>query len=296
MAQASEITALAEGITCVRCNNPSPLTGPGTNTFLVGLAEIAVIDPGPDDPDHLDAILAAVPPDAKVTKVLVTHSHLDHSPNARPLSERTGAPVYAFGPDGSGRSTAMKTLASTVNLGGGEGRDTDFAPNITLADGEDVPQDGALIRAHWTPGHYGNHTAYQWGDVAFSGDLVMGWATTLISPPDGDVSDFIASCERLKSLSLRALHAAHGAPILDPAHRLQELIDHRRAREAEILTGLQAKPLTPADLAAAIYKNTPKHLWPAAQRNVFAHLIDLTHRGLVDSCGTFAANARFTLR
>ena len=290
-------TQIEDDLICMRCDNPSPLTGPGTNTFLLGQRDIAVIDPGPDDPIHLERILSAVPRGAQITKILVTHSHLDHSPNARPLADRTGAKVYGFGPDGAGRSKAMAALGDTANLGGGEGRDRDFTPDVRLANSEQIAHEGASLTALWTPGHYGNHMSFVWGTKVFTGDLVMAWATTLVSPPDGDVSDFIASCERLAAANYEIAYPAHGDPIPDPASRLSELVSHRRSREAEVLDTLRrVGPSSPRALTEAIYVETPSHLWPAAQRNVLAHLIDLTDRGLVQTSGAIGPNAEFTLR
>lgn len=287
---------LGDDIRCVRCDNPSPLTGPGTNTFLVGRREIAVIDPGPDDARHCLDILDAVPSGAQITKILVTHSHLDHSPNARALAAATGAPVLAYGADGTGRSAIMEELAQTSELGGGEGRDTIFAPTQHVLDGEEIAHDGAALIAHWTPGHYGNHLTFQWGDVGFSGDLVMAWATTLVSPPDGDVSAFLRSCERLQQLNLSAVLPAHGDRIETPNDRLCELISHRKAREAQVLQTLQRGPATAKTLTRAIYTEVPEHLWPAAERNVLAHLIDLYDRKVVVAADQFGAAAKFMLR
>lgn len=296
MSNTSPLTRLSPDVLCLRCNNPSPLTGPGTNTFLVGQKEIAVIDPGPDDLDHLDHILAAVPDGARVTKVLVTHSHLDHSPNARALGDRVDAPVYAYGADGTGRSDVMRDLGERADLGGGEGRDHRFVPDITLVDGQTIEHDGQLLTALHTPGHYGNHMAFEWGRSAFTGDLVMAWATTLVSPPDGDVSDFLASCRKLADAGLETLYAAHGQAINDPNQRLAELISHRTTRETEVLAALRDAPATPSALTERIYAQVPKHLWPAAQRNVLAHLIDLMARDMVKCEGPFGPDEKFTLR
>lgn len=288
-----QLTQIAADIRMVRCNNPSPLTGPGTNSFLIGRSEIAVIDPGPQDAAHMDALLAAVPEDGAITKILVTHSHLDHSPMARDLASATRAPVYAFGPDGSGRSEIMSQLPQ---VGGGEGRDTEFAPNHSLTDGQTLNHEHSVIHCHWTPGHYGNHMCFGWGSHAFTGDLVMSWATTLVSPPDGDLTDFLSSCEKMAALPYATYHPAHGAQIDKPKDRLRDLIAHRKSREAQVLSLLEKSPADPQTLTQAIYTDVTPELWPAAQRNVLAHLIDLTTRNIVSHTGPLTPDTIFHLR
>ncbi len=256
--------------------NPSPMTYRGTNTYLLGRTDIAVIDPGPAREPHLDAILAALAPGQRITHILVTHSHVDHSPLARPLSEATGAPILAFGPSGAGRSDIMTELAATGLADGGEGIDADFAPDQMLADGDTVAGNDWQVTALWTPGHLGNHLSFDAGDgVIFTGDLVMGWASSLVSPPDGDLTQFMASCRRLRERGASVFHSGHGAPITDPMGRLDWLITHRLGREAAILEALSKGPATTAELARMIYTDTPATLLPAAERNILAHLVDL---------------------
>ncbi len=271
------------------------MTYRGTNTYLVGTRGIAVIDPGPDDASHLRAILAALGPGQHVTHILITHAHRDHSPCARPLAAATGAPVLAFGDASTGRSAIMERLAADGMIRGGEGVDVNFAPDTCLDDGAFVTGDGWQIESIWTPGHFGNHLCFAWDDAIFTGDLVMGWASSLVSPPDGDAAQFVASCRRLKARGAHILHSGHGAPITDPAARLDWLIAHRAAREAAILDQLTHGPATAAGLAAAIYTDTPGRLIPAATRNVLAHLIDLSARGLVAPAGALKADSVFAL-
>ena len=285
---------LSPGLRRIVAPNPSPMTWRGTNTYLVGDTGLAVIDPGPDDPAHLQAILDAVGPGQHVSHILVTHAHLDHSPLARALSRVTGAPVHAFGDARSGRSAVMEMLADQGLAGGGEGVDAAFRPDVALADGEILQGDGWEIRAVWTPGHFGNHLSFVWGDIGFSGDLVMGWASSLVSPPDGDLTDFMASCDRLRAEGLRILHAGHGAPVTDPAGRIDWLTGHRRGREAAILAALEDGPADAGTLTRAIYTDTPAALLPAAERNVFAHLVDLVGKNLVAPKGTLSAKAVFS--
>ena len=171
-----------EALRVITADNPSPLTGPGTNTFLLGRASIAVIDPGPDLPAHRAAILAAAGP-GRISHILVTHAHLDHSGGARALAQATGAPILGFGPPEAGRSALMQRLARDGGLEGGEGLDHGFNPDIRLTDGQSVETDEWVLTALHTPGHFAGHLSFQWGNQILCGDVVMGWATTVISPP-----------------------------------------------------------------------------------------------------------------
>jgi glyoxylase-like metal-dependent hydrolase (beta-lactamase superfamily II) len=271
------------------------MTYRGTNTYLLGTRGLAVIDPGPENDAHLGAILAAVRPGQRITHIFVTHSHVDHSPLSRALSRETGAPVLAFGDWQAGRSPVMQRLAEAGLAGGGEGVDAAFHPDITLADGTVTEGDGWALRTIHTPGHYGNHVSFAWGDALFCGDHVMGWASSLVSPPDGDLTDFMASCARLRAGDWRVFHSGHGAPIDDPAARLDWLIAHRNAREAEILAALADGPATAYDLARRIYTEVPKALIGAATRNVFAHLVDLEGKRKVSAKPELSADADFLL-
>ncbi len=286
---------LEPGLRRVLCPNPSPMTYRGTNTYLLGTRGLAVIDPGPENATHLEAILAAVGPGQRITHIFVTHSHLDHSPLSRALARETGAPVLAYGDWQAGRSDVMQALAAEGLAGGGEGVDAAFHPDILVADGETVAGEDWALKAIHTPGHYGNHLSFQWGDTLFCGDHVMGWATSLVSPPDGDLSDFMASCARLQRSTWRVFHPGHGAPIDAPAERLAWLVDHRMGREAEILEALRAGPATAHALATRIYTEIPSALIGAATRNVFAHLVDLTGKRKVAPERKLAADATFHL-
>ena len=279
----------------VLANNPSPMTYRGTNTYLLGKGDIAVIDPGPNTAEHLAAILAALEPDEAITHIFVTHSHIDHSPLAADLSKATGAPVLAFGDSLAGQSEIMRHLALNGLAGGGEGVDPDFAPDILLQDGETVSGASWALTAHHTPGHFGNHLSFEWDDALFSGDLVMGWASSLVSPPYGDLSDFMASCTRLAAQSWRVFHAGHWAPVTNPAERLAWLISHRQSREAQILAALRDGPATAKSLTAQIYSDTPAALLPAAERNVFAHLVDLKQKSQIAALPSLNITAQFSL-
>lgn len=259
--------------------NPSALTGPGTNSFLLGTRQVAVIDPGPDIPSHLDAIVAAAGGADRISHILVTHAHLDHSGGVRRLARMTGAPVLAFGDAAAGRSALMARLAGQ-GLQGGEGVDRDFAPDIVLADGAVVETDEWTLKAIHTPGHMGNHLSFACGDTIFCGDVVMAWSTTLISPPEGDLADFFRSLDRLAAREARRLVPAHGPAVTDVPARLAYLAAHRRARSGQIMAALQQAPGDAAALAARIY-DVPAELLPAAARNVLAHLVALHELGAV---------------
>ncbi|KEJ97673.1 Glyoxylase, beta-lactamase superfamily II [Pseudosulfitobacter pseudonitzschiae] len=284
---------LEPGLRRIVAPNPSPMTYRGTNTYLLGTRGLAVIDPGPEDQAHLEAILSAVGPDQRITHIIVTHTHLDHSPLARPLAERTGAPVLAFGGPHAGRSAVMEELARGESVGGGEGIDTKFVCDIEVPDGTRIDGDGWTLDAIHTPGHIGNHLCLGWGDACLTADHVMGWATSLVSPPDGDLTDFMASCARLQARDWRVFYPGHGAPVTKPAARLDWLVDHRLSREASILHHLSQGPATAAALAAAIYTETPPALQGAATRNVLAHLVDLTGKGRAAPVGKLTATATF---
>lgn len=286
---------LEPGLRRILAPNPSAMTFRGTNTYLLGTRGLAVIDPGPDSADHLEAILGALGPDQHVSHIVVTHAHLDHSPLATPLAKRTGAPVLAFGRFDAGRSAVMQRLAAEGLVGGGEGVDSDFSPDILLTDGSEIKGDGWQLRALHTPGHMANHLCFDWQGRLFSGDLVMGWATSLVSPPDGDLTAFMASLRRLGTEAWHSFLPGHGAPILRPAARLSGLLAHREGREAEILSALRSGPDTASGLAARIYRDVPQQLLPAAERNVLSHLIDLTERSRVQPVSELSAGAHFRL-
>ena len=266
-------------IRLLRANNPSPLTGPGTNTWLLGRGEVVVVDPGPDLDSHLAGLLAMTKGE-RISHILITHAHLDHSALVPRLKAATGAEVLAYGPADSGRSAIMADLARE-GLTSPEGADPAFAPDRILTDGARLTLGPLQIEALHLPGHMGCHLGFALGEVLFSGDHVMAWSTSLVSPPDGDMTDYMASLYRLAARPWTRMLPGHGPEVVDPAARLSDLIRHRLAREAAIIATLSAHgPATPQALAARIYTDTPAHLLPAASRNVLAHLIDLTTRSL----------------
>ena len=281
------LVVLAPGIRRLRAANPSPMTGTGTNTYLLQTAAgTVVIDPGPLLADHLAAVLAALQPGLPVAAILISHPHLDHSALARPLTDATGAKVMAFGTATSGRSPLMQRLAAQGLTGGGEGVDTGFAPDIRLIDGQRLTFGAYSIEVLHCPGHFGGHLCFALDDVLFSADHVMGWATSLISPPDGDMGAYMASLGHLASRHWSRFLPGHGEPVEAPAARLADLIAHRLARESAILAALHAGDHTAQRIAHRIYLDTPAALMPAAARSVLAHLIDLWDRNLVSATQT----------
>jgi glyoxylase-like metal-dependent hydrolase (beta-lactamase superfamily II) len=287
---------MGDGVTCILAPNPSAMTGWGTNTYILGAGKtVAVIDPGPAMPAHLSAILAATGA-RRISHILVTHPHADHSGLAGDLAAATEAPTYGFGPAGSGRSALMRRLAAHADLGGGEGSDDRFVPDIRLTDGAVLNGEGWALTALHCPGHMAEHLCLALGDLLFSGDLVMGWSTSLISPPDGDMGDYMASLDKLARHPWSRFLPGHGDPIDAPALRLADLAAHRRAREATIITALSDIPQTLAVLTARAYADTPVALHAAASRNAHAHLIDLAVKGRVLATPDLTPGALFRLR
>ncbi len=253
--------------------NPSAFTFTGTQTYLVGAGDdIAVIDPGPDEPDHLAALIAAIGP-ARVSAILCTHTHRDHSPAAAPLSARTSAPIIGCAPlvlDDSG----PRADASF---------DPSYAPDRVLDEGEQLTGADWTLTAVATPGHTSNHLCYALaqGGALFTGDHVMGWSTTVVAPPDGDMAAYMDSLQKLQDREDRVYYPAHGAQVDNPRQFTRGLIGHRRQRERQILALLGDAPQTIADMVPRMYKGVAQELWAAAGRSVLAHLIDCERRGIV---------------
>ncbi|MEM6475872.1 MAG: MBL fold metallo-hydrolase [Pseudomonadota bacterium] len=264
--------------------NPSPYTYTGTQTYVVGEAggpDCAVIDPGPNDPAHIDAIIDAVG-DATIIAIMCTHTHRDHSPAAAPLAERTGAPVVGCAP----------LVLRVAGPRSDEAFDTTYAPDRVLEDGEAMRGTGWTLTAVATPGHTSNHLCFalEESGALFTGDHVMGWSTSVVIPPDGDMGDYMASLEKLQAREDTVYHSAHGAAITKPKQLVRGMIGHRRQRENQILR-LMAEAARPVrDFIPEMYKGLDKRLIPAAEMSVTAHLIDLERRGLaVQEDGTWRA-------
>ena len=204
------------GLRCVLAPNPSPMTFWGTNTYILGQGKVVVIDPGPADPQHFKNIMEALLPGETIAAIFVTHAHADHSALSRQLAKTTKAPVIAFGDHQAGQSEIMVKWAPLLNGSGGEGVDTGFCPDEKLGDGESVDISGVSITGLWTPGHFGNHMCFEWQDCLFTGDLVMGWASSMVSPPDGDLRAYMDSVSKLAARTDRIYYPGHGAPINSP--------------------------------------------------------------------------------
>ncbi|MCZ8152039.1 MAG: MBL fold metallo-hydrolase [Rhodobacteraceae bacterium] len=275
--------------------NPSPLTFRGTNTHILGSGRVAVIDPGPDDDRHLAAILAALDPGETVDHILVTHPHRDHSALAPRLSAATGAPVHAFGTAEDGRSPRMASLAAQGMTAGGDGLDTRFVPDQRMADGDSLVGPDWEIAALHTPGHLGTHLCLAAGEVLFSGDHVMGWSTSVIAPPDGDMGQYMQSLARLDRPDWRRFLPGHGDPITEPHRRVRELIAHRKAREQQVLSALEPGPASAATIAQKLYPDIAPALLGAAMRNVLAHLVDLLGKNRVLAEAPVTADTLFRL-
>ncbi len=268
--------------------NPGPFTFKGTGVYIVGHDDVAVIDPGPDLPDHVEALKRAL--DGKrVSHILVTHTHSDHSPAAKPLKEWSGAKTYAFGPHGSGKAEDGVKVE--------EGGDMGFMPDVRVRDGDTIEGTHFTIDCVYTPGHTSNHMCFALRDeeALFTGDHVMGWSTTVVTPPDGDMAAYMASLKKLRARNDAVLWPTHGDAIRDPKPFLDAYIEHRLAREAQILDALGHGVDSIPEIVARLYIDVDKRLHPAAARSVLAHLIQLTDEGRVIASGNGAA-ARYRLR
>ena len=278
-----EVTELSPLVRRVIARNPSPFTFHGTGTYIVGRGQVAVIDPGPDDAAHVVALMAALAGE-EVSHIVVTHTHLDHSPAAQRLHELTGARSYGFGPHGTGPGEAVE-----------EGADHDFAPEVEVGDGAVIEGPGWTLEAVHTPGHTSNHLCFALREEAalFPGDHVMGWSTTVVSPPDGDMAAYIASLAKLARRGERVYYPTHGAPIRDPAPYLAELIAHRHERERQIADCLRRGIDTIAAMVEVIYAGLDRRLHRAAGRSVLAHLIDMVAGGRASCDGQPAIESRY---
>jgi glyoxylase-like metal-dependent hydrolase (beta-lactamase superfamily II) len=267
-------------ITRLLAPNPGPFTFRGTGVAIIGGDQVAVIDPGPDDPAHLEALRNALR-GKQVSHILVTHTHRDHSPAARALKQWTGAPTYGFGPHPNDGSAAVE-----------EGADRDFTPGIVLRDGDLVKGKRFTLDCVHTPGHTSNHLCYALKEeqALFSGDHVMGWSTTVVAPPDGDMTAYIASLEKLLSRDDAIYWPTHGGAIRDPRAYVTALLRHRLAREAEIFAALNAGLTRIPAIVQRVYCGLDPRLQRAAELNVLAHLVKLIHEGsaVADGAGLTA--------
>jgi glyoxylase-like metal-dependent hydrolase (beta-lactamase superfamily II) len=266
--------------------NPGPFTYLGTGVYIIGKGEVAVIDPGPLNDEHFDALKRALEGE-RISHVLVTHSHMDHSPLAHPLAEWAGCKVYAAG--------AAIPTESEVRLEAGD--DLRFAPDITIGDGHIFRGPDWTIEAITTPGHTSNHVCYALKEenALFSGDHVMGWSTTVISPPDGHMGDYFASLRKIRARNFSTIWPTHGPPITEVAPFLDSYISHRIARENAILDRLRKGDTRIPDMVKVIYKDVDKRLHPAACHSVLAHMIHLVDTGRVEAQLPFGLATEYRL-
>jgi glyoxylase-like metal-dependent hydrolase (beta-lactamase superfamily II) len=279
------------GVRRIMCDNPSPFTFKGTMTYIIGRGNVAIIDPGPADERHIGALLDAVEGET-VTHIFVTHTHRDHSPAVPAIKSVTGATVYAEGPHRAARPLHIGELNPLDSSG-----DRDFMPDVRLKDGEVVKGDGWTIEAVTTPGHTANHMCFALKErnVLFAGDHVMGWATTIVAPPDGAMSDYMASLDKLTKRAETIYLPGHGPAIPDALRFVNYYILHRKAREASILHRLGKSETDITTIVRAIYIGLDPRLTGAAGLSVLAHLEDLVARGLVETDGEPAIDGTFRL-
>jgi glyoxylase-like metal-dependent hydrolase (beta-lactamase superfamily II) len=267
----AELEPLEPGVARVLAHNPSAFTYFGTQAYLIGNTEVAVIDPGPDLPEHLDALERAIA-GRSVVAIMCTHTHRDHSPAARPLAEATGAPIIGCAP------LALETVGPRADAS----FDGDYVADRVLGDAEAIEVNGETVTAVATPGHTSNHLCFAYRGALFTGDHVMGWSTTVVVPPDGDMAEYMHSLEKLRQRGDRVYYPAHGPAVTNPQQYVRGLIGHRMQREKQILklVGEQARDIP--DIVANAYPGLDPRLVTAAGGSVQAHLLDLQKRGLVE--------------
>jgi glyoxylase-like metal-dependent hydrolase (beta-lactamase superfamily II) len=266
----ARLEQLEPGIARVLAHNPSAFTYFGTQTYLAGEREVAVIDPGPDLPEHVEALVAAIG-GRRVAAIMCTHTHRDHSPAARPLADRTGAPIVGCA------ALSLEDVGPRADAA----FDGDYSPDRVLADGEAIEVDGRPITAVATPGHTSNHLCFAYGDALFSGDHVMGWSTTVVVPPDGEMAEYMQSLDKLRQRGDRVYYPAHGPAVTRPKQYVRHLMGHRMQREQQILKLVGERARDIPDIVANAYPALDPRLVIAAGGSVLAHLLDLAQRGLV---------------
>ena len=280
---------LSDRVRRVIANNPGAFTYTGTGVYIIGSGEVAVIDPGPALPEHEAALDAALEGE-QVTHVLVTHHHLDHSPLARTLADKHGAHVYAMSPPD------LLPEGGEVRMEAGD--DSGFRPDLEIKDGDVFTGPDWTLRALHTPGHTSNHVCYALEEerCLFSGDHVMGWSTSVVSPPDGSMGDYIAQLERIRAMGFAVIRPTHGTAIEDPRPFLDAYIEHRRSRERQILAEMSAGKTDIRAMVASMYADVDKRLHPAAAHSVLAHMIYLVEQGRVSCAGTPGLETVYTLK
>lgn len=273
-----EAVPLAPGVRRVTCNNPGPFTFFGTNSYLIGEGEIAVLDPGPADAAHISALLDATKGEV-ISKILISHTHADHSPGARLLKEATGAPIYAEGPHRAARALHMNEINPLD-----ASADHDLEIDEVLTDGSSIEGRGWSLEVLTTPGHTANHICFAFADGSglFSADHVMAWSTSIVAPPDGSMADYMSSLSKLMGRQDKVYWPGHGGIVSDPQSFMAGLKSHREEREAALLARLEAGDETIETMVSVVYKDVDRSLHAAAALSMFAQLEYLVARGLVD--------------
>lgn len=273
-ARYAKLEQVEPGVARVLAHNPSAFTYYGTQTYLLGEQEVAVIDPGPDLPEHLEALSNAIA-GRPVKAIMCTHTHRDHSPGSRPLAEATGASIIGCAP------LALATVGPRADAS----FDGDYVADRVLADGESITVDGDIVSVVATPGHTSNHLCFAYRGALFCGDHVMGWSTTVVVPPDGDMAAYMASLAKLRWRDDRVYYPAHGPAVTNPQRYVRHLVGHRKQREVQILALASERARSIPEIVASAYPGLDPRLVVAAGGSVLAHLLDLERRGLVEHDG-----------
>lgn len=284
--QAQQVSPLIRRLVA---NNPGPFTFKGTGVYIVGRGEVAIIDPGPDNDEHVDALLNAVEGE-QVTHIFVTHRHMDHSPAANPLSARTGAKVYGS------KEPPKPSDCDTLRLEAGD--DHGFEPQVDVHDGQRFEGPGWTIEAVATPGHTANHISYALleENALFPGDHIMGWSTTIIGPPDGDMSAYLDSLVKVRDRNYDVLWPTHGPPVREVRPFIEAYLEHRLERERQVLSQLKSGKTFIKDMVAEMYADVDKRLHPAACHSVLAHMIRLVELGRVECLGPPCVDSMYALK
>lgn len=282
------VDVIAPGIRRVIARNPSPFTFHGTGTYILGTGNVAVIDPGPADPAHIANVLAAVRGE-RISHILVTHTHMDHSPGTALIKAEMDVPAYGFGPHGAGKVAAGVVVE--------EGGDMDFVPDVQVGHGAVIEGGDWSVECVYTPGHTSNHLCFQLREqkALFTGDHVMGWSTSIISPPDGDMAAYMQSLELLLGRDDKVYWPTHGPCIEDPKAHVRAFIAHRAEREQQIISCMQGGVSRIVDMVPRMYLDTPEFMYPAAGRSVFAALEYMVARGIARTEGAPALEGHYYL-
>jgi glyoxylase-like metal-dependent hydrolase (beta-lactamase superfamily II) len=283
-----KVEKLSPLIRRVIARNPSAFSFHGTGTYIIGEGEVAVIDPGPMLDEHIEALMQGLTGET-ISHILVTHTHSDHSPAARIIKERSGAPTYAYGPHGSGKQD--------LDIPVDGGADFDFNPDVFVSHGELIKGSGWTMECVYTPGHTSNHMCFQLKEekALFTGDHVMGWSTSIISPPDGDMTSYMESLELLLNRDDELYWPTHGDCITDPKPFVRSFIEHRLERESQILSALASGQNHIEEMVPGMYTELDKRMYPAAARSVLAAIIRLVDTGKVNCKGNPCLESEFSL-